>query len=188
MNPRTIREEKFRLLVKSVREFPEMLHIRPIVVTDGMRVLGGNMRLRACIEAGLTEVPIIRAGNLTPEQQREFIIKDNVGFGEWDWEALGNEWDADQLADWGLDVPGADFGGALDAQEDEYEMPDVDEVQTNIALGDLIEIGQHRLLCGDSADPSHVSTLMQGAKADIVFTDPPYGVAIGAKNRLLNSF
>lgn len=104
-NPRVIRDEKFAQLVRSVRDFPQMLQIRPIVVNDKMEVLGGNMRLRACIEAGLKEVPIIRASDLTEDQQREFIIKDNVGFGEWDWDALGNEWDAEELADWGLDVP-----------------------------------------------------------------------------------
>ena len=107
-NPRTIKDEKFAQLVRSVRDFPQMLGIRPIVVNKKMEVLGGNMRIRACIEAGLLDVPIIRAESLTDDQQREFIIKDNVGFGEWDWGALANEWDADELADWGVDVPGFD--------------------------------------------------------------------------------
>ena len=104
-NPRTIRDEKFKKLVKSIRDFPEMLDLRPIVVNSKMEVLGGNMRLRACLEAGLTEVPIIRAEHLTDEQQREFIVKDNVAFGEWDWEALANEWDTDDLSGWGVDIP-----------------------------------------------------------------------------------
>lgn len=116
-NPRVIRDEKFAQLVRSVRDFPQMLQIRPIVVNDKMEVLGGNMRLRACIEAGLKEVPIIRASDLTEDQQREFIIKDNVGFGEWDWDALGNEWDADELADWGVDVPNMELPSFDDAMD-----------------------------------------------------------------------
>lgn len=104
-NPRTIKDDKFKKLVKSIKEFPEMLEIRPIVVNNDMVVLGGNMRLKACKDAGLKEVFIIKAENLTEEQQKEFVIKDNVGFGEWDWEDLANDWDVNELEDWGLDVP-----------------------------------------------------------------------------------
>ena len=170
-NPRIIKDEKFHKLVKSIQEFPKMLEIRPIVVNSDMIVLGGNMRLKACKEAGLKEVPIVMADDLTEEEQRQFIIKDNVGFGEWDWEMLANEWDSEQLEEWGLDVP--DFSvNELEAEEDDYEMPD--EVQTDIVLGDLFEIGEHRLLCGDSTDSDQVARLMNGEKADMVFTDPPY--------------
>jgi ParB-like chromosome segregation protein Spo0J len=104
-NPRIIKDDKFHKLVESVRKFPEMLELRPIVVNSDMVVLGGNMRLKACQAAGLQEVPVILASGLTDEQQREFIIKDNVGFGEWDWDTLANEWDAELLDQWGLDVP-----------------------------------------------------------------------------------
>jgi hypothetical protein len=104
-NPRLIKDDKFHKLVNSIKGFPKMLEIRPIVVNSDMIVLGGNMRLKACKEAGLKEIPIIFADDLTEEQQREFIIKDNVGFGEWDWEMIANEWDAEQLGEWGLDVP-----------------------------------------------------------------------------------
>jgi ParB-like chromosome segregation protein Spo0J len=107
-NPRIIKDEKFAKLVKSIQEFPQMLEIRPIVVNDDMIVLGGNMRLKACLEAGLKEIPIIKASNLTEEQQKEFIIKDNVGFGEWDWNDLANNWNSEQLQEWGLDIPGFD--------------------------------------------------------------------------------
>ena len=107
-NPRVIKDDKFRKLVKSIKEFPEMMEIRPIVVNDELIALGGNMRLKACKEAGLTEVPVIKAKNLTEGQQREFIIKDNVGFGEWDWDEIANKWDNDELIDWGLDLPGFD--------------------------------------------------------------------------------
>ena len=108
-NPRLIKDEKFAKLVKSIKEFPEMLKLRPIVVNDDMIVLGGNMRLKACKEAGLIQIPVIKASSLTEEQQKEFIIKDNVGFGEWDWDLIANEWDAEQVTDWGLDIPGFDL-------------------------------------------------------------------------------
>jgi ParB-like chromosome segregation protein Spo0J len=114
-NPRIIKDEKFAKLVQSIQEFPQMLEIRPIVVNDDMIVLGGNMRLKACLEAGLKEIPIIKASNLTEEQQKEFIIKDNVGFGEWDWNDLANNWDAEELEKWGLDIPGFEN---LDAKEE----------------------------------------------------------------------
>jgi hypothetical protein len=104
-NPRIIKDDKFYKLVQSIKDFPEMLQIRPIVVNSDMVVLGGNMRLRACKEAGLKEVPVMRADDLTPEQQAEFIIKDNVGYGEWNWDMLANEWESTQLNEWGLDVP-----------------------------------------------------------------------------------
>lgn len=104
-NPRLIKDDKFHKLVQSIKDFPEMLEIRPIVVNSEMIVLGGNMRLKAAKEAGLKEVPIIKAENLTIEQQNEFIIKDNVSGGEWDWDILDNEWEVEQLEDWGLDVP-----------------------------------------------------------------------------------
>jgi ParB-like chromosome segregation protein Spo0J len=104
-NPRLIKDDKFKKLLKSIQDFPQMLEIRPIVVDENNIVLGGNMRLKACKEAGLKEVFIVKADNLTEQQKDEFIVKDNVGFGEWDWDMLANEWDADLLDEWGLDVP-----------------------------------------------------------------------------------
>jgi ParB-like chromosome segregation protein Spo0J len=104
-NPRIIKDYKFKKLVKSIEDFPQMLELRPIVVDSNMVVLGGNMRLRACIAAGLKEVPIIIADQLTDIQKNEFIIKDNVGFGEWDWDQLANQWDMELLSEWGMDVP-----------------------------------------------------------------------------------
>jgi len=106
-NPRVIKDDKFKKLRQSIIDFPQMLEIRPIVVNDDMIVLGGNMRLRACQDAGIKEVHIVRASNLTPDQQKEFIIKDNVGFGEWDWAMLANDFDLSELDDWGLYVPEA---------------------------------------------------------------------------------
>jgi len=122
-NPRLIKDDKFHKLVKSIQDFPKMLEIRPIVVNSDMIVLGGNMRLKACKEAGLKEIPIIFADDLTEEQQREFIIKDNVGFGEWDWEMIANEWEAEQLEEWGLDV-------------------DIDEKIDNIQDDEILEFEQ----------------------------------------------
>lgn len=104
-NPRIIKDDKFKKLVKSIQEFPEMLKLRPIIVNDDMVVLGGNMRLKACKEAGLKTIPIIKASLLTEEKQKEFIVKDNVGYGEWDWETIANEWDTNELEEWGLDIP-----------------------------------------------------------------------------------
>jgi DNA modification methylase len=171
-NPRIIKDDKFKKLVSSIKELPQMLQLRPIVVNEDMVVLGGNMRLKACKEAGLKEIPIIKASELNEEQQRAFIIKDNVGFGEWDWDALANEWDAEQLDEWGLDIPNLE-GVELDAVEDDFEA-DADAIETDIVLGELFEIGEHRLLCGDSTDSDQVAKLMNGEKANMAFTSPPY--------------
>ena len=124
-NPRVIRDENFKKLVNSIKEFPEMLDLRPIVVNKDMVILGGNMRYRACQQAGYKEVPIIIADSLTPEQEREFIIKDNVSGGDWDWDALANEWDSDVLQAWGLDVP-----DLIDELEDGEEI----EIEKSIQL------------------------------------------------------
>jgi len=120
-NPRIIKDEKFDKLVKSIKDFPKMMELRPMVINADNIVLGGNMRLKALKELGYKEVPdewVKRAEDLTEEEQRQFIIKDNVGFGEHDWEMLATEWDADELSDWGLDMP-ADWGEneVLEAEE-----------------------------------------------------------------------
>ena len=124
-NPRLIKDDKFKKLCKSIQEFPEMLELRPIVVNKDMIVLGGNMRLKACQEIGLTEVPIIVAENLTEEQQREFLIKDNVSGGEWDWDILANEWEVEQLNEWGVDVGGFDL--KADEFGEGFTLPDGDK-------------------------------------------------------------
>jgi len=178
-NPRIIKDDKFKKLVQSIKDFPEMLNIRPIVVNQDMIILGGNMRYKACKEAGLKEVPII-VTDLSEEKQREFLIKDNTSGGEWDWEVLANEWNAQELEEWGLDVPDLQIPEILEAEEDDYEMPN--DLQTDIVLGDLFEIGEHRLLCGDSTCSDTVAKLMNGEKADMVFTDPPYNVDYGNSN------
>jgi DNA modification methylase len=177
-NPRLIKDHKFKQLVKSIQDFPQMLELRPIVIDEHNMVLGGNMRLKACIEAGLTDVPVIHANNLSEEKKKEFIVKDNVGYGEWDWDDLANNWDALELTEWGLDIPNFD-AEVLEAQEDNFSAPE-GGIETDIVLGDLFEIGEHRLLCGDSTDSDQVAKLMNGQKADMVFTDPPYGMKLDA--------
>jgi len=149
-NPRIIKDDKFKKLVTSIKEFPQMLDIRPIVVNDEMIVLGGNMRLKACIEAGLKEVSIIKASELTPEQQNEFIIKDNVGFGEWNWDDLANSWETKELVEWGLDLPvffndsdelGTDFsladGDKAPFQQMTFTLADEQAIQIQNAIADI---------------------------------------------------
>jgi len=175
-NPRIIKDDKFKKLVKSIQDFPQMLELRPIVIDENNIVLGGNMRLKACIEAGLKDVPVKQAKELTEEQKKEFIVKDNVGYGEWDWDDLANNWDEQLLTEWGLDIPNFD-ATVLEAEEDNFAVPE-GGTETDIVLGDLFEIGEHRLLCGDSTDSDQVAKLMNGQKAELVFTDPPYGIKV----------
>jgi DNA modification methylase len=173
-NPRVIKDDKFKKLVQSLKDLPEMAQVRPIVVNQDMIVLGGNMRLKAMKEAGWKEAPVAIV-DWDEDKQRQFIIKDNVGFGEWDWDMLANEWDAESLGEWGLDVPQMNET-EIEAEEDDFDVPE-GGIKTDIVLGDLFEIGEHRLLCGDSTDSDQVAKLMNGEKADMVFTDPPYGMA-----------
>lgn len=185
-NPRIIRDEKFERLKKSIKEFPQMMTLRPIVVDESGVVLGGNMRLEALKALGKREIPdewVKRADELTPEQKQEFIIKDNAGFGEWDWDLLANEWSDLPLSDWGVDIP-EDWAPVETVEDDESavaEMLDLAaELQEKwkVKKGDLWEVGNHRLLCGDSTNAKDVSRLMAGDKAECVFTSPPYAVGI----------
>jgi len=185
-NPRLIKDDKFKKLVKSIKEFPEMLKLRPIVVDEDMMVLGGNMRLKASKEAGLKEVWVEIAEGLTEEQKKEFIVKDNVGFGEWEWDMLANKWDSVQLAEWGLDVWQNEDDKEPEAGliEDD-EIPEVKE--SKVKRGDIWQLGEHRLMCGDSTSSDDVAKLMNGEKADMVFTDPPYGMNAVSKSGVLSA-
>jgi 16S rRNA G966 N2-methylase RsmD len=182
-NPRIIKDHKFKQLVESIKSFPQMLELRPIVIDENNVVLGGNMRLKACIEAGLTDVPVVQAKDLTDLQKKEFIVKDNVGYGEWDWDDLANNWDEQLLTEWGLDIPNFE-PQVLEAEEDNFAVPD-GGVETDIVLGDLFEIGEHRLLCGSSIDPDHINKLMNGNEPDLIHTDPPYGMNAVSKSGVL---
>ncbi|NCU72596.1 MAG: hypothetical protein EBY66_06255, partial [Candidatus Fonsibacter lacus] len=128
-NPRLIKDEKFKKLVKSIKDFPQMLELRPIVVDENNIILGGNMRYKALKEAGYKEVTIVRANELTEEQKNEFLIKDNVGFGEWDWDSLANEWDVEKLDDWGLDIPSFNNVDYSEKNE-EIDIDSLDETMT----------------------------------------------------------
>ncbi len=182
-NPRIIKDDKFKKLVKSISEFPKMLEMRPIIVDENFIVQGGNMRLKALQELKYKDIPddwVKQVSDLTEEQKKEFIIKDNVGFGEWDFEDLANNWDVEKLNEWGLDIPNFEVE-VLEAEEDNYEIPD--EIKTDIVLGDLFEIGEHRLLCGDSTDSDQVAKLLNNEQPYLMITDPPYGVVYDANWR-----
>jgi len=183
-NPRVIKDDRFAKLVNSIKEFPKMMELRPMVVNADNIVLGGNMRLKALKEAGYTEVPdawVKSAESLTEEEQRRFIIADNVGFGEHDWAMLQSEWDVEELGNWGLDIPNSKLVSG-DAQEDDFDVPEGGS-ETDIVLGDLFEIGEHRLLCGDSTQTDTFEKLFNGQLADLVVTDPPYNVAYEGKTK-----
>jgi hypothetical protein len=121
-NPRVIKDDKFHKLVKSIKDFPEMLSLRPMIIDEHSIVLGGNMRLKALQELGYKDIPdewVMKASDLNEDQKRQFIIKDNIGFGEWEWETLANEWDVDELRDWGLDIPNYSTGHDINSMTDE---------------------------------------------------------------------
>ena len=183
-NPRLIKDDKFHKLCENIKALPEGLKLRPIVVDANNVILGGNMRFKALRELGYKEVPdewVASAKDLTPEQIKRFIITDNVGYGEWDWDMVKADWDTKELDDWGLDIP--DFAVTeLEAEEDEFDVPD-GGIETDIVLGDLFEIGQHRLLCGDSTQTDTFKVLFGEQLADLVITDPPYNVAYKGKTK-----
>lgn len=171
-NPRIIKDDKFDKLVQSLKDFPEMAEVREIVVNKDNIILGGNMRYKAMIEAVWKEAPV-RVVDWPEEKQREFIIKDNVSGGDWDWDSLANQWDAVELDAWGLDVPNS--FGIEETQED--DAPLVDEAIEPISkLGEVYQLGRHRLMCGDATKVEDVGKLMNGSKADLLHTDPPYNV------------
>lgn len=176
-NPRLIKDETFEKLCKSLTEFPEMLEKRPLVCftdVDGKYVvLGGNQRLKAAQHVKLKQLPIVLCDDWTEEQKEMFLYRDNISAGLWEWETV-SEWGKEELKDWGEEAPFTD-ATVIEAVEDEFEVPD-GGIETDIVLGDLFEIGEHRLLCGDSTDSDQVAKLMNGQKADMVFTDPPYGM------------
>ena len=127
-NPRIIKDEKFKKLVISIKNFPEMLELRPIVVDEDMIILGGNMRYRACIEAKIKKVPIKIAKGLTDTQKKEFIIKDNTSFGDWDWDTLGNEWNTIKISEWGVDIwKNMDDKNDLNAEIEWTDMPEFNQ-------------------------------------------------------------
>jgi len=169
-NPRLIKDEKFKKLVQSIKEFPEMLEAREVVVNKDHIILGGNMRFKAAKEAGLKEIPV-KIVDWDEDKQRQFIIKDNVSGGDWDWDIIANEWDAEELEAWGLDLP---EHTNLDKEVEEDEAPEVSSEPPVSVLGEIYQLGRHRVMCGDSTKDS--ATLLNGATINMIFTDPPYGI------------
>lgn len=191
-NPRVIRDQKFRLLKKSIEEDPEMLGLREILLFpyQGKNIIiGGNMRYQALKDLGYTSAIVkILPADFTPEKLRAIVIKDNSGFGEWDWDALADEWEAAQLIDWGLDVP--DLGNVKadeEAEEDDYNPSDDLEKPAKTREGDIYALGRHRLICGDSTDPQIIDILCGSTVVDLYLTDPPYNVDYASKNKALNA-
>ena len=149
-----------------------MAAVRPVVINEENVILGGNMRFKAMLEAGWKDIPVTQVKGWTPEQQREFVIKDNVSGGEWDWDVLANQYDLPTLESWGVDVP-KDLQ-TTDVTED--EAPEVSQEEPISKLGEVYQLGRHFVMCGDSTKIEDVEKLMDGKKADMVFTDPPYGM------------
>jgi hypothetical protein len=149
VNPRTIKEAEFKKLVKSIKDFPEMLNLRPIVVNAEGGIIGGNMRYLACKDIGLKEIPVIRAENLTDEQIEQFIIKDNVSFGDWDWDILANDWTSSELNDWGLGVwenkaEGTDFKPVMFPGQSDQEVTDADIQKGSDNIGSTFQKGTEK--------------------------------------------
>ena len=168
-NPRQIKKDDFERLKKSVQSFPQMLDIREIVVDENNRILGGHQRVKALLANGEKEVNVKVVEGLSEEEKREFVIRDNIQNGEWDFDALANEWDDLPLDDWGIELPIADIEEEI--VEDEAPEP---PAEPKSKLGEIYQLGEHRLMCGDSTSSEDVAKLMNGQKADMVFTDPPY--------------
>lgn len=190
-NPRQWTRDEIDRIAKSLKETPELFEARPIIVIphEGKYViLGGNLRYEGCKKNKAKDAPCFVMPADTPtEKLMEIVIKDNGSFGAWDYDALANEWDDLPLADWG--VPDWDAkevgGGQPDVQEDNFD-EDKDEIHILCQKGDIWQLGNHRLMCGDSIDLEQVKKLMGGGLADMIFTDPPYGVSYTEKNEFLN--
>jgi DNA modification methylase len=183
-NPRQSTAKQEKHLKASLEKFGV---VEPIIYNKQTGyIVGGHFRVRELTKLGYKEVECVIV-DLNEEDERELNIRLNANTGEWDWDSLANEWDAEKLDDWGLDLPvDLSVQEELEAEEDNYEIPN--EINTDIVLGDLFEIGEHRLLCGDSTDSDQVAKLMNGQKADMVFTDPPYNIGFkgSMSNKMVN--
>lgn len=181
-NPRTINKNELKKLVESITGFKEMLKVRRILVDENNKILGGNMRYQACKKAGIKTIPVMRVHGWSEKQKEEFIIKDNISSGEWDWDALANEWDSSKLLDWGLSIDTTwDDSEKEELEDDNFKIPD--EVQTKIKEGDIITIGEHRLFCGDATKDESYNKLFEDKESDLLITDPPYNVNYEGKTK-----
>lgn len=182
-NPRQISSKQFERLVKSLEDRPDLFEARPLLCSDRtgkLVVIGGNMRLRAAQKLGYKEVPVIILRGLDLRAEKEIAIKDNGGFGEWDFDVLANEWSDLPLAEWGVDVPddwGPDPSESADAEPQIDKAAELNK-KWQVKTGDLFQIGDHRLLCGDSTKVEDVGMALSASMADCVFTSPPYAVGV----------
>lgn len=186
-NPRTIKDAKFEALCKSIKDNPEMLNLRELLVTpfeDKYVVIGGNMRLKAMKSIGYKEAPCKIISEATIDQLKAYAIKDNNSFGEWDFDMLITDWDSNQLTEWGIDMPEFE----VKPQEKEAYNDDFDEekdkelITTRVKKGEIWQLGNHYLKCGDATSKEDLDDLMQGKLADLVMTDPPYNVNISSND------
>lgn len=178
-NPRTIKKDQFEKLKKSLTDNADYFEARPIILSDRtgeLVIIAGNQRYKAAKAIGLTEVPTILLEGLSEEREREIVIRDNVENGDWDMDALANEWNAQDLLDWGVDLP--ELQNITEIVEDEAPEAQPDE-EPMTKLGQIWQLGNHRLMVGDSTKADQVAALMDGEKADLLVTDPPYNVAYG---------
>lgn len=191
-NPRSIKDDKYRQLKKSLEADPDFMGVREIVVFpyNGKHVIvGGTMRYRALKELGYADSVVkVLSPDTPPDKIRRFILKDNSAFGEYDWEALANEWDVSEIVDCGIDVPELDkVKTEEEAEEDDYDVAGNLPAQPKARYGDVYRLGNHRLICGDSTRPEVLDILIGDGKVDLLLTDPPYNVDYSSKNEALNA-
>lgn len=185
-NPRIIKKDQFEKLKQSIKDNADYFEARPIILSDRtgeLVILAGNQRYKAAKAIGLKEVPTILLPNLSEEREKEIIIRDNVENGDWDWDALANEWDAMKLADWGVPMPDWTEPSEPDVIEDDVPEP---PQEPRSKLGEIYQLGDHRLMVGDSTKAEQVAELMDGQKADMVLTDPPYNVNMHRSATIMN--
>lgn len=181
-NPRSIKPEKLEKLANSIRDFPKMMVKRPIVYDENKVIIGGNMRYRAIQSLGMTEIPdewVSDASDFTPEERHRFVMQDNAEMGEHDYDMVANQYDLEDLDAWGIDVPYAD----VTEEVEEDEAPEVSSEPPVSQLGVVYQLGRHRVYCGKADE---LDKLMNGTKANLLLTDPPYGVSYTDKNEFLN--
>lgn len=177
-NPRKISKKNLEKLKKSVQDAPEMLQLRELIVVengDEFVVIAGNQRLEAAKAIGMKSVPCkVLPADTDHAKLREYAIKDNLPFGEDDWEVIASNWDTTELEEWGMNVP-SEWKDNTKAEDDDFDQSA--EVKAVCQKGDIWQLGNHRLMCGDSTDDGSVALLMDGERADIAFTSPPYNAA-----------
>jgi DNA (cytosine-5-)-methyltransferase len=195
-NPRFIREGKYEKLLQSIKDDPEMLSLRELIVMDsgdektGYIIIGGNMRFRAMKELGYKEAPTkILPSDFPVDKARRIILKDNAAFGETDFDALLSDWSIEDISSAAIDIPDIDdphLEEAEDAEEDNFDVAGNIPKIAQAKDGDIYRLGEHRLICGDSTKQEYINALMDGDMADLLVTDPPYNVDYSEKNEALN--